>query len=338
MNKMKIGLIGCGKQAPKHINGWKTIPNVELVLADIEPELARKLAEETGVTYTESPDGIFEDSTIQAVDICTPTPSHALLIEKALNSGKDFLCEKPLCETEHQVKKLCELTRSLNRIGMVGFVYRFHPVFQLGYKLVQSSRFDEISVLGHPVTSILRLGGRGSHRLWKHRRDTGGGAINEMLVHMIDLAIWYYGPVERVALLDCQLLRPKRVVEGALCNVDAEDYVVVKLEMKCGVNVLCQSDLVTPCFTQFVEVHGENGSLMASIQHDSPSFVYCIQPRGDYKSGKTYLRFEQQNLFERQMASFAKAVRTRILPQECNLEDSVFLLQVLNKIQEKVED
>ena len=51
-----------------------------------------------------------------------------------------------------------------------------------------------------------RLGRRGSHKAWKHRAQTGGGAANEMLVHMLDLALWYFGEPESATRLAGDIL------------------------------------------------------------------------------------------------------------------------------------
>ena len=107
--------------------------------------------------------------------------------------------------------------------------------------------------LGRVLTANFRIGGRGSHQVWKHRKETDGGAINEMMVHMIDLAIWYFGPVKEAKVVDSHLMMPERVIGGETVTVDAEDYVLALFEMESGVRVTIQADLVTPSFNQFVE-------------------------------------------------------------------------------------
>lgn len=222
MNNIKVALIGCGKQAPKHISGLRKVPGVEIILADVQPAVAQELAAKEKLPWVASPDEVFVDPTIQAVDICTPTPTHAGLIMQALSTGKDFFCEKPLCQTAEEARSIAAKTTETGRIGMVGFVYRFAPVFELGHQILDGVAAGGSSpTLGKIVTAFFRLGGRGSHQLWKHRRATGGGAISEMLVHMLDLAMWYFGPISETELLTCDLLRPTRMIHGHLEQVDA---------------------------------------------------------------------------------------------------------------------
>ena len=331
MNKLKIGLIGCGKQAPKHISGLAKLPEVEIILADKNPAAAKSLSQESGLPWVEDVDAIFSDQKISAVDICTPTLTHYPLIIPALESGKDFFCEKPLCERLEDAKVICELVTTKQRIGMIGYVYRFAPIFEFGKKLFTGVPETGTSMeLGKVVSALFRLGGRGAHQLWKHKIDQGGGAINEMLVHMLDLALWYFGPMQEVEVLTKNLLRSKRIIHGIEETVDAEDYVAVRMYAKSGVEILIHVDLMTPAFTQFVEIQGENGTFMGSIQPDMPSFLHCNEGVAGYQSGKTSLDFGKRNLFEAQMAEFIHAIRTQTPPANCTVQDSINLLKTMD--------
>ena len=100
----------------------------------------------------------------------------------------------------------------------------------------------------------------------KHKRETGGGAANEMLVHMLDIVLWYFGSVRSVRNLYTDTLLAERDVEGKSVNADAEDVVLLKIESTSGVQTICESDLVTPSYMNYVEIQGTNGSLWTSIQ------------------------------------------------------------------------
>jgi predicted dehydrogenase len=178
----------------------------------------------------------------------------------------------------------------------------------------------------------MRIGGRGSAALWKHRRSEGGGALNEMLVHMLELAIWYFGPIDRAELMISELLRPQRVIDGRLENADAEDFVLARFWTKTGLPVVIQADLVSPAFTQFLEVHGDNGSLMVSIQPEMPQFVVTRQPSGGYPAGRTELGTGAVNLFEAQMADFVAAVRDRGAHAGATLADSVRVMDAVEML------
>jgi len=333
MRTLKIGLIGCGKQADKHINGLSKIGGVDLVLADIEPRAAQSLAESKGLSWTADIDSLYDDKDLAAVDICTPTPSHRDLVMRAIDAGKDFICEKPLCETSAQAREIADAMERSDLIGMVGFTYRFAPVFITAKRLLEGVEQDGKSeALGRILSCSFRIGGRGSHQVWKHRKATAGGAITEMLCHMLDLAFWYFGPAAETLLLVSDLRQPRRVIQGREEEVDAEDYVVARMRSQSGVEILFQADMITPAFTQLMEVQGENGTLVGSIQPENPSFVFCKTAADGYPAGRTDLTVHATNLFETQMADFVSSVRERAMPTGSTATDSVMVLEAIERL------
>ena len=338
MRETRIAIIGCGKQAEKHISGLSTIPGVEIVLSDSDESRAKALAEKHDLPWESDVNNIFSNDDIAAVDICTPTPSHFGLITAALDSDKDFLCEKPLTATLGEARELAERIENSDRVGMVGYIYRFAPVFELGYSLFKDIPKSGASmVLGSISSAFFRLSGRGSHQPWKHTTDEGGGAINEMLVHMVDLAIWYFGPVKNTQVLACDLIRPQRMIANEMHDVDAEDYVLVKLEMENGINVTCQADLVTPAFIQLADIQGEYGTFAGSIQSHYPYYLHLEREVAGYQSGRNDFQFGQRNLFKAQMAEFINSVRNGEQPSRSTVKDSVLLMEAMNKIKEEIK-
>ncbi len=336
---IKIGLIGCGKQAVKHISGLRLCSGVEIVLADKDPAVARAFGEKEGLASVDDPGDIFADPAVAAVDLCVPTPFHAPLIRRAVAAGKDFFCEKPLCETLSDARDIHHLVQRSGRVGMVGYVYRHAPVFQRARAILDGADKTGVSpVIGKITVATMRIGGRGSAALWKHRSRDGGGAISEMLVHMLDLAIWYFGPIEAADLLMHELLRPQRSIAGRLETVDAEDFVLARFRTRSGVPVVIQADLVTPAFTQMLEVQGDNGSLVASVQAEMPQYVFAIRPAGGYDSGHTDLGCGQENLFEAQMAAFVAAVRAGVPESGGTLAASVQVMEAVEMLRRRNAD
>ena len=332
MSPLTVGIIGCGKQAPKHLRGFQADRDVEIVLGDIDEARARALAESEGVRWAPV-DEILADPSIAAVDLCTPTTTHAGLIEQAVLSGKAFLCEKPLCQTLAEAERIGRAVLAHEAIGMVGFVYRLVPAFEVGAEVMKGvAETGTSAVLGRVVSATFRIGGRGSHRLWKHRRETGGGAINEMLVHMLDLALWYFGDAREVVVHRRELLQPQRVIDGVEYAVDAEDYVVVSVRTEGGVEVLIQADLITPAFSQSVEVQGANGTFRGSITADALSFVHTLKAVEGWPAGRNLIDTTQTDFFQAEVRTFLEAVREGRAPVLGNVLDAVRLMRVVEEI------
>jgi len=338
MDKMKIGLIGCGKQAPKHIQGLKSLPGIEIVLSDINPDIACRLAEKEDLKWVSDQEEFFSDGQFNAIDVCTPLNTHFSLIYKAIEHGMDVFCEKPLCETIVQAHELKKLLEKNGNFIQVGYIYRFVPILEEAYKLLYEKKIgSESMVLGKPLWALFRLGGRGSHQAWKHQKKTGGGAINEMLVHMVDLANWYFGPIKEIDPISIKLHRAERKIRQENVRCDAEDFVLLQCASYEDVDIYIQSDLTTPAFSQYIEIQAENGSFMGSIQQEMPSYVFLNEPRGGYEAGKNIFDFGRRNLFDAQMMDFVHAVKTRKPPERNTIDDTIQLMELLEKLSTEME-
>jgi len=324
---MKIAMIGCGKQAPKHISGLIGSGRVdEVFVADRDHEAALLLEKsyDTGVTAISLTD-VFTNKNIDGVVIATPTPSHFNLCKQAMISDKPFLVEKPLSSTYEEAVELAELSKSTGVSGMVGFIYRFAPVFDKIKGLLTDSKLD---VLGDPRHAIFRIAGRGSDQPWKHLDSKGGGAISEMMVHMIDLAVWYFGKATEIELKDSAIVWKTREIKGETIQCDAEDWVVARLIMENGARVLLQADMTSPVFRQFIEIDGSNGIVEGSIQGTYLNALTLFEARGDFAKGHQKFEVEPGNFYLKQHETFLNMVESGEEPDRCSLEDAVEVMRI----------
>lgn len=316
---MKIGIIGCGKQAIKHIEGFRANGIEDFICYDLNVNAARSFSEKNAIQQAASLDQIFDDPKVGAIDICTPVSSHFELAKRSINTKRPFFCEKPLTASLDEDRQLLTLSEEAKIWGMVGYIYRFVPVLELGKSICESF------AIGTAHSAIFRVGGRGSHMAWKHQKSSGGGALNEMAVHMIDLAYWYFGEMETVQLFDFDRRQSRRKIGGQYVECDAEDWVVAKMVSKKGVNILLQADLVTPAFTQYVEIQGDEGSFAGSIDPNYSGYLHLNKEWGQYKAGRNALNLEPSNFYKKQMGMFVGAMQG-MLPDRNTLADSVAVM------------
>lgn len=332
---MKIAIIGCGKQAPKHISGLLGSNFVdEVFVVDLDHQAALKLADsyETGVTAMPSAD-VFSQNEVDGIVISTPTPSHFELCKLALLNKKPFLVEKPLASTFEQALEIAELSKSTGVPGMVGFIYRFAPVFDKINELLKDTNEN---VLGDSRHAIFRIAGRGSDQPWKHQRSKGGGAISEMMVHMIDLAVWYFGRAIEIEVNEFAIVRKTRDIKGKVIECDAEDWVVAHLIMENGVRVLLQADMTSPVFRQFIEIDGENGIVEGSIQGTYQNAITLFEARQGFVKGHQKLKVDSGNFYIKQHESFLKMVQSGENPDRCSLDDAVEVMRIQMALKNKM--
>jgi predicted dehydrogenase len=291
---MDIAIIGCGKQAPKHISGLMANAQVETIfVADIFSEASERLAGQyDGKVKAIEIDDIFGQDTIKGIVICTPTPSHEDLCLRAINAGKPFLVEKPLTGTYEGGQQILAQSKAKNVPGMVGFIYRFNPIF------------DQV-------------------------KSKGGGAINEMMVHMIDLAVWYFGKAKTIEILEKTTVRPTREIEGKTVTCDTEDWCLARLVMENGVNVVLQGDMISPRFRQAIEIAGNNGFAEGSINDATLNRVSLFQPAAPYtEKDNAIVSDKDNNLYVAQLGCFVDMVATGSAPEKCGLDEAVEVLRI----------
>jgi predicted dehydrogenase len=324
MGTLKIGVLGCGKIAERHILAYRKLPT-EVVIADVVTDAAQRMAERYGMAFRDHPDEILNDPTVTAVDICVPTVHHRDAILEALAHGKHIFCEKPLCRTLTEAHEIQQVARQSERVLMVGYLQRFHPAFQM-----VKEALDE-GIIGRPYFALFRVGGRGDHATWKHQHTAGGGAVLEMLVHKLDQLVWFFGPAERVEVLIYNTLRPVRTIRGEQVQADAEDLVVLEIEAG-GVRVLCEGDFVTPSYMDHMEVQGDNGSIFSSLLHFMPTIIHCKEKRGLFNEGSNFYNFPMVNLFESELTHFIETIENGHRNNINSLEDSIHVMEIIEHI------
>ncbi|HEY1261248.1 MAG TPA: Gfo/Idh/MocA family oxidoreductase [Stellaceae bacterium] len=329
---MRIGLIGCGGRAIEHVGGLRRCPGIEIVLADADTKLARAFGEREGLDWAQSPIEIFGDRSIAAVDLCVPIAARAPLIRRALAAKKDFFCEQPLCESAVEARELCELVERSGRIAMTGGRHRHAPVFQKARAaLADAQQTGTSAVIGKLTVAMMRLGGRPPAGTHQHCGAAGGG-LSEILAQLIDLAVWFFGPIERAELMACEMLRPRPRFHRNLISSTAPDFAVVRCRTRSGLPIVMQADLLAPCFSQMIEVQGDDGAIMVSTEAGMPQFVFVASGSNGYPAGRTDLSCGSVDFCAAQMASFVAATRDRRPDQRNGLADCVHVVEALEML------
>lgn len=327
---MKALIIGCGKQAEKHLSGYLANGVSDIVVADVDVEIAarfaRKYSSNCNICSFDTRSAL-EQGEVEVASICTPTLTHAALIGECIERGIHFLCEKPLAEDLETAIAIDRSARENNVQGMVGYTYRFAP--QYGW--IRQILTDAAQPIGPLSNALFRIGGRGSHASWKHSKSSGGGAVNEMLVHMLDLAHWLIGPLRNLTLTDSNLTWRTRSVGQSTVSCDAEDWVVVRARSFEGIPVLIQADFTTPMFSQYVEINGLNGNVFGSITTHHETVALLNEARGGLLKGKNRHEPPAGNLYQKIISSFL-GVTNGECPNPSPVSDSVFVMRYLEEL------
>jgi predicted dehydrogenase len=187
--KARIGIIGAGTVARHNqIPAFQTCAEAEVAAVfDRHLDRAEQLCAQFGIpkAYADL-DRLLADPDIDSVSICTGNISHEEIALKAMKAGKNVLCEKPMAISVEQARNMQQAAEEAGVIFMMGFVNRFRQEAMLINGMREEGRFGEIY---HARCGWLRR--RGTPSGWfTEKARSGGGAVLDIGVHVIDLT-WY---------------------------------------------------------------------------------------------------------------------------------------------------
>ncbi|MBV9287003.1 MAG: inositol 2-dehydrogenase [Hyphomicrobiales bacterium] len=249
---MKFGIIGAGRIGKIHGANIAARRDCEVrYVADADPGAAQGLAGATGAEVA-SVDKILSASDVDAVAICSPTDTHANLIERAARANKAIFCEKPIDLEVARIRACLEVVRDTGARLMIGFNRRFDPNFAALHKRIGDGEIGKLEIVS--ITS----------------RDPGppplsyiarsGGLFRDMMIHDFDMSRFILGeePIAVSAM-------GSALVDTAIGEAGDVDTAVVIMETKSGkVAQISNSRRATYGYDQRLEAHGDKGMIRAA--------------------------------------------------------------------------
>jgi predicted dehydrogenase len=145
LEKIRVGVIGCGYWGPKLARNYHEMRETELAwVADYRPDRLAPLQE----LYPEvRATGNYRDilaSNVDAVVIATPVRTHHSLAMESLLAGKHVLVEKPLAATVAQAKEIAETADQLGLAAMVGHTFQHNSAVNAVRDLIACGELGEV--------------------------------------------------------------------------------------------------------------------------------------------------------------------------------------------------
>lgn len=148
-DRVRLALIGCGRQGRGVMNGFASQPDVQIVaLCDVyEPHLkeAGNKIKQTDLPTFKDFRQVLDRKDIDAVIIATPDHWHALITVMACQAGKDVYVEKPIATTIAEGRAMVRAARKYNRIVQVGTQQRSGDHYQKAVELVRGGALGKVN-------------------------------------------------------------------------------------------------------------------------------------------------------------------------------------------------
>ncbi len=182
----KIAIIGFGGMGTWHSQSILEMPE-EFHLAgvyDINPEKT-EAAGAQGIKGFDTLEELLSDPHIQAVIIAVPNNFHKELSIKAMEAGKDVICEKPVTMCSADLQDVLEVSRKTGRQFSVHQNRRWDKDFRIIKKILEDG------MIGTPFYIESRVqGSKGIPGDWRCVKEAGGGMLLDWGVHLIDQIMW----------------------------------------------------------------------------------------------------------------------------------------------------
>ena len=253
MNKLKIGIIGCGEIANgKHLPSLKAHSELCEIVAfcDLIEEKAVKAAKEYGTedakVYTDYRE-LLKDNTIDVVHVLTPNVAHAQITVDSLDAGKHVMCEKPMAATVEDAEKMLEAWKRSGKKLTIGYQNRFRPEVQ---NLKRACEKGELGDIYYGKAHAVRRRAVPTWGVFPKKELQGGGPLIDIGTHALDLTLWMmdnYEPVSVTGSVFYKLGHLPEATEGNLWGpwdpetFEVEDSAMGFIKMKNGAAIAIEA-------------------------------------------------------------------------------------------------
>ena len=244
MEKVRIGLIGCGGRSNSHRDSFLKMDDVQVV-AVADPIEDRRLyaAKQFGATriykdYNELYDNETKE-TIDAVVICIEPTAHDCSETRAIDLGIPFLVEKPVHMDIEQIRHIAKRVEETGLITSVGFQDRYLNLMDMIKEELPKHKKGGL-VYGAWVGGIPGV-------WWWQKKSTCGGQLVEQNIHLLDGLRWLYGePLSVYATCSTGMIKAGE--NGVSPEHDTDDHSPAVIRFENNVT----STLVSGCYSKSV--------------------------------------------------------------------------------------
>lgn len=308
---MRIGLAGAGRIGRMHAQILRDLDVVDqLLVADVDPEASREVAESHGFEPVDSVERLF-DSDLDGLVIAAATDAHAALVTAAVEADVSVFVEKPLAvDLDGSVDLVKSLSGSEVAV-QVGFQRRFDPGYVAAKQRVDSGDLGWLHTLrsctldpAPPTPAYVAA---------------SGGLFRDCGVHDFDSIRWISG---------------REVVEVTAYGANRGDrFFADHDDVDTGSALLLLDDgtMATVTCTRYnaagydvrLEVLGERGSVSVGLDDQTP--LRSTEPDVRFPSGTPYSAFPERfaAAYRAELAAFVTQVVRDGAPSPCTPEDAL---------------
>ncbi|MBN2640459.1 MAG: Gfo/Idh/MocA family oxidoreductase [Victivallales bacterium] len=338
MEKIKIGIIGCGNISNAYFNASKKFEIIEVKsCADINSEAAAAKAEEHGVSAV-TVDEMLADPEIEIVINLTIPKAHVEVSMKCLEAGKHVHLEKPLGINYEEGRKLVEFAKSK------GLLIGCAPDTFLGGGQQTCRKLIDDGWIGRPIAGTAIMMGRGPEP-WHPNPgffyEEGGGPMLDMGPYYMTALVNMLGPAKSIRGFAVRSFDERvaghESIKGKKIPVMVPTHYSGSIEFHSGaiISVIISFD-VYGHHHKPIEIYGTNGSLTVPDPNTFGGEVQVKVARNDWQNvGFTHGYTE--NMRSIGVADMACALRSG-RKHRCSGELALHVLEIMTGFRKASEN
>lgn len=258
MNKVKWGILGTA-----NIAAWGTIPGMKkaascelYAIAGRSIEKAESYKERFGFEKAYgSYDELLKDEDVQIIYVPLPNNLHKEWVIKALQAGKNVLCEKPMGLTAEEINEMFSVAEQNNVLLMEAYAYLHSPYVKSLKEDVKNGVIGEIDYI---ETAFITQGYKEDIRLHK---ELGGGAMYDLGCYCTTMIL---------SLIDSEPKLVKASAEFSDEGIDLNTAGIVKFEngARASFNVGMIFGENTNARFDRLYIHGTKGTIRSDVEYN----------------------------------------------------------------------
>lgn len=194
---IQVGILGLGFMGKCHLDAYAKVRGATVAaVCDVEKGRVAPYAEgaDSVRAYTRAA-ALFEDPSLDVIDICLPTYLHARNTRAALEAGKHVICEKPMARDSKTAKGMVAAAQKSGRRLFMAHCIRFWPSYAKARDLVLGGKYGEVRSARFCRLSPLP---DWSWKNWLHQPAKSGLCALDLHIHDADFIQYLLGKPKAV--------------------------------------------------------------------------------------------------------------------------------------------
>ena len=253
----------------------RALPDAEIVvIADEDEARGRKMAEHFGTEWIADYREAVTRDDVDAVVVCPENVRHKEMTIAAAEAGKHVLCEKPLATSVEDAQAMIDACEQAGVKLMTAFPVRFNASIAAMRDAIRNG------YVGETLTIAARNPGTNPGGWFVDASLSGGGAIIDHTVHVVDVLRWIY---------DAEITEVYAESGNRLAGNTSDDTGLLMFKLSNGVPVSLDTSWSRPSNWPIwggvmIDVIGEKGVLFANAYNNNYEMAETQGPSFAWKS------------------------------------------------------